>query len=169
MSAVEPASRSEGSTSRMMLMPSGTTAAARPWRARPAIIGMRESLSAQTTEPEISRTMLTRSMRRLPNMSPRRPTTGVATAAARRVAVTAHAVFDAEASRSFGSSGTIGMTRVCISETTMPAKARTATTAVDLGGAEPSASVGRARASDMDVPPSGEPVCLTHSTIIQID
>jgi hypothetical protein len=32
-------------------------------------------------------------------MSPRRPTTGVATAAASRVAVTAHAAFDAEASR----------------------------------------------------------------------
>ena len=49
--------------------------------------------------------------------------------------MTAQAVSDAEASSSFGSSGTIGMTRVCISETTMPAKASTATTAFDLRGA----------------------------------
>lgn len=134
--AVEPASRSEGSTSRMTLMPSGTTPAARPCSARPTIIGTSESLNAATTEPLTSRTMLTSSIRRLPNMSPRRPTTGVATAAASRVAVTAQAAFDAEASRYFGSSGTIGITRVCISETTIPAKARTATTAFDLGGAE---------------------------------
>lgn len=153
--AVELVSRSAGSTSRMTLMPSGTTAAARPCRVRPTIIGTRESLSAQTTEPATSRTMLTRSMRRLPNMSPRRPTTGVATEAASSVAVTAQMVFDAEASRSFGSSGTIGMTRVCISETTIPARASTATTAFDFAGAEPPTSADRARASGMAEPPVG--------------
>jgi hypothetical protein len=59
----------------------------------------------------------------------------VATAAASRVAVIAQAAFDGEASRYLGSSGTIGMTRVCMSETTIPAKARTPTTAFGLGGA----------------------------------
>ncbi len=118
-------------------------------------IGISESARAHTIEPVTSSTMLVSSMRRLPNMSPRRPTTGVATAAASRVAVTAHAVFDAEAFRYFGNSGMIGMTRVCISETTIPAKASTATTAFDLDGAEEPASAGRARASDMAEPPSG--------------
>ncbi|GAA3997050.1 hypothetical protein GCM10022232_37520 [Streptomyces plumbiresistens] len=63
--------------------------------------------------------------------------------------MTAQAVSEAGASRSRGRSGTIGMTRVCISETTIPAKASTATTAFDLGGASLPASAGLARASDM--------------------
>lgn len=70
----------------------------------------------------------------MPNMSPRRPTTGVVTAAASRVAVTTQAAFDGEACRYSGSSGTIGMIRVCISEITIPARASTATTAFGLGG-----------------------------------
>jgi hypothetical protein len=106
----------------MMLMPSGTTAAARPCSARPTIIGTSESA------------------------------TGVATEAASRVAVTAQAVSEAGASRSFGSSGTMGMTSVCISETTIPARASTATTAFGFGADDP-ASAGRARVSDMAGPP----------------
>ncbi|GAB2812254.1 hypothetical protein GCM10027073_50530 [Streptomyces chlorus] len=61
----------------------------------------------------------------------------------------AQAVSDAEAFRNFGSCPTIGMTSVCISETTMPPKARTATTALGLGGADSLASAGRMGASDM--------------------
>ncbi|GAA0287374.1 hypothetical protein GCM10009540_03300 [Streptomyces turgidiscabies] len=63
--------------------------------------------------------------------------------------MTAQAVSDAGAFRSFGSSGTIGMTRVCISETTIPARASTATTAFGLGGADVPAPAGRVRALDM--------------------
>ncbi len=117
----------------MMLMPSGITAADRPCRARPATIGTSASLSPQTTEPLIRSIRLSSSMRRLPNMSPSRPTTGVATAEARSVAVTAQAASEADASRSFGSSGMIGMTRVCMSATTIPARASTATTAFGRG------------------------------------
>ena len=47
------------------------------------------------------------------------------------------------------------MTRVCIKETVMPAKARTATTAFGLGGAEGPASALRAWASDMAGASSG--------------
>ncbi|GAB3172640.1 hypothetical protein GCM10027162_15410 [Streptomyces incanus] len=61
----------------------------------------------------------------------------------------AQAVSDAEAFRYVGSCPTIGMTRVCISETTMPLKASTATTALDLGGADSPAAAGRVGASDM--------------------
>ncbi|GAA2404858.1 hypothetical protein GCM10010255_44150 [Streptomyces coeruleofuscus] len=63
--------------------------------------------------------------------------------------MTAQAAFDAEASRYLGSSGTIGMTRVCISETTTPARASTATTAFGLGGALDPVSAWRATVSDM--------------------
>ncbi|CAM5661522.1 hypothetical protein STENM36S_01627 [Streptomyces tendae] len=135
ITAVAPASRSTGSSSRMMLMPSGITAADRPCRARPATIGTSASLSPQTAEPAISSTRLSSSIRRLPNMSPSRPTTGVATAEASSVAVTAQAASEADASRSFGSSGMIGITRVCISATTIPARASTATTAFGRGEA----------------------------------
>ncbi|GHA18008.1 hypothetical protein GCM10010303_30130 [Streptomyces purpurascens] len=74
----------------------------------------------------------------------------MATAAASRVAVIAQAAFDGEASRYLGSSGTIGMTRVCISETTIPAKASTPTTAFDLGGADDPPFAWRARGWDME-------------------
>ncbi|GGN26667.1 hypothetical protein GCM10011578_061400 [Streptomyces fuscichromogenes] len=63
--------------------------------------------------------------------------------------MTAQAVSEAGAFSRVGSSGTIGMTRVCISETTIPARASTATTAFDLGGAGVPAAAGRVRASDM--------------------
>lgn len=72
------------------------------------------------TEPATSTTRLTRSMRRLPTMSPSRPITGVATAAASSVAVMTQEVFDGEAPRCFGRSGTIGMTMDCISKNTIP-------------------------------------------------
>ncbi len=68
-------------------------------------------------------------MRRLPNMSPRRPATGVATAAASSVAVMTQDALDAEVSSSTGSSAMSGTTRVCVIAATMPAKARMPTTA----------------------------------------
>ena len=85
----------------MMLMPSGMTPEARPWSARPTIIQRTsESLRAQTTtEPLTSSTMLTISIRRLPYMSAEPPITGVATAAASSVAVTAQAVSTTRARR----------------------------------------------------------------------
>ena len=95
--------------------------------------GITLELRAPTTEPVTNSAMLIRSRRRLPNMSPKRPMVGTATAAASSVAVTAHAVSDAGAFRYSGRCGMIGMTSVCMSETTMPENARTATTAVVAG------------------------------------
>lgn len=86
------------------------------------------------TEPITIEARLIRSMRRLPYMSPSRPADGVATAPASSVAVTTQAVPVAGASRSRGSSGTSGITSVCISETTIPVRASTTTTAFVLGG-----------------------------------
>ena len=131
--ATAPASFLGGSTSRITLMPSGMTPAARPCRIRPATRGITLELSAPTTEPVTNSAMLIRSRRRLPNMSPKRPMVGTATAAASSVAVTAHAVSDAGAFRYSGRCGMIGITSVCMSETTMPENARTATTAVVAG------------------------------------
>jgi hypothetical protein len=53
--------------------------------------------------------------------------TGTATVPVSRVAVTAHAVSDGEASSSLGSSGMIGIITVCIRAATTPENARIAT------------------------------------------
>ncbi|GAA3780349.1 hypothetical protein GCM10022206_19190 [Streptomyces chiangmaiensis] len=78
--------------------------------------------------------------------------------------MTAQAVSADEPCRSFGSSGTIGITRVCISETTMPPKASTATRAFDLGTADVPAPAGRAGASGMAGASVGVQMCLTQAT-----
>ncbi len=153
ISAVAEPSRSAGSSSRMMLMPSGMTPEANPWRARPTIIGDRLSLSAHTTEPATRSARLISSIRRLPYMSPRRPMVGVATAAASRVAVIAQAVSAAGAPRRLGNCGTSGITTVCMSDTTMPEKASTATTV--FAGGRSVGSAERTGAVDMAEPPSG--------------
>ncbi|CAM5270203.1 hypothetical protein SAURM35S_05668 [Streptomyces aurantiogriseus] len=89
----------------------------------------------------------------MPIMSPSRPVTGVATAAASSVAVMAQELLDGEAPRSFGRSGTIGITRDCISENTIPPKARAATTALALGAVALPSSPVRGEAWDMVEPP----------------
>jgi hypothetical protein len=159
INAVAPLSRSAGSSSRMMLIPSAITPAASPCIARPITIGVSALLSAQTTEPATSTARLTSSILRLPYMSPSRPTTGVATAPASSVAVIAQAVSDAGALSSSGSFGTSGMTSVCMSETTTPANASTGTTTPVRGAWEPtvlcSGSSGTAAASGIEIPPSG--------------
>jgi hypothetical protein len=135
INAVAEPSRSAGSSSRMMLMPNGITPAAAPCSTRPMIIGSRLDDRAATNEPATSRTRLNSSIRRLPYMSPRRPTTGVATALASSVAVITQVVSAGSAWRSSGSWGTSGITRVCMSETTMPPRASTTTTTFGRGGA----------------------------------
>lgn len=124
MIAMDGPSSSAGTTSRSRLMPSGTTPMPRPWRPRPAIIGITEEDRAQTTEPRTSGTRETSSIRRLPYMSPSRPATGVETAAARRVAVMTQEALDAEVSKRVGSCAISGTTSVCVRAATMPAKAR---------------------------------------------
>ncbi|GAB3745676.1 hypothetical protein GCM10027598_82660 [Amycolatopsis oliviviridis] len=112
----------------MMLIPSGITPAAKPCSTRPATIGTSVSLRPATTEPAISMPRLSSSIRRFPYMSPSLPTTGVATALASNVAVMTQVASAGEESRSSGSFGISGMTRVCISETTIPPSANTTTT-----------------------------------------
>ena len=67
---------------------------------------------AHTMAPSISGMAKTRIMRRLPNMSPRRPEMGTATAAASSVAVMIQAVFVAEVLKIVGSCGMSGVTMV---------------------------------------------------------
>ena len=80
--------RSGGSSSRRMLMPSGTTATAAPWSARPAISTGSRELMAQSSEPTTIDPSASSSTRRLPYMSPARPSNGVNTAPVSRVTVT---------------------------------------------------------------------------------
>jgi hypothetical protein len=93
--------------------------------ARPTTSQTSEGLSAATIEPATSMARQISSIRRLPNMSARRPTVGMDTAPASRVAVMAQEVSAAEALSRCGSCGSRGMTKVCCRETVMPASART--------------------------------------------
>ena len=61
-----------------------------------------------------------------PYMSPRRPNTGVATAAVSRVTVIVHEALAGLVLSSAGSSGIKGIISVCVSDTLMPAAASTA-------------------------------------------
>ncbi len=126
--AIAEPSRSGGSSSRMMLIPSGITPIAHPWSTRPMTTGTRPADRAQTTDPITMSPRLPSSTRRLPYRSPSLPLTGLQTAAASSVDVITQDASDAEVCRRRGRSGMSGTTIVCISETTMPHSASTATT-----------------------------------------
>ena len=113
----------------MIEMPRGTTPTTAPCRARPTINPMMPGESAAITDPAIITASRTRTMRRLPYISPRRPAIGVMTAAASSVDVTTQAVSSLEAFRSSGSFAWIGTTRVNRNDEHRPATASTATTA----------------------------------------
>lgn len=127
-SAMEELSLSAGTTSRSRAMPSGSTPMPMPWRPRPTIMGTTDEESAHTTEPTISGTEQTRSIRRLPTMSPRRPETGTQTADTSRVTVITHVAFEGVVLRICGSSAMSGVTRVCMIAAVTPAMASVATT-----------------------------------------
>jgi hypothetical protein len=78
------ATRAAGNSSRMIPKQSGKMPPPTPCRTRPATTTSSESVSADTTDPAQKAASATTSSRRLPNMSPRRPTIGVKTAAATR-------------------------------------------------------------------------------------
>ena len=73
-----------GNSSRTIPNESGNTPPPMPCSTRPTIIRPRPSLSAQTTEPTANAPSEIARKRSLPNMSPSRPSTGVATDAARK-------------------------------------------------------------------------------------
>ncbi|MCY1221330.1 hypothetical protein D9M72_333820 [compost metagenome] len=115
-----------GSSSRMMLMPTGIKAEENPCSARPTMSQRKLPPTAATMEPA---TMMARQITiifRLPYMSALRDTIGVATALESSVAVTSQEASSAVTPRIPGKSGRSGTTRVCISATTVPLSARTA-------------------------------------------
>ncbi len=111
----------------MMLIPSGIAESAQPCRARPINTGRSEAETAQTMDPAISAVRAITIIRRLPNMSPSRPATGVKTAEASRVIVSTQAASARLVCSSVCRLGTSGTTRVIMTDTTMPAKASAAT------------------------------------------
>jgi len=118
--------RSAGTAARSTLIASGMIGIPSPCRPRPTMNGTSELVSAEVIEPAVS---IAAQMIRIglgPYMSPSRPNTGVATAAVNSVTVIAHDALVGLVSSSLGSSGTRGMIRVCISDTLIPAAARTA-------------------------------------------
>jgi hypothetical protein len=118
--------RSGGNSSLMIPKESGKTAAASPCTARPAISIPIECDSAQMTEPNPNTTSEPTSIRSLPNMSPRRPTIGVATDAVSRKAVKTNDTPVVDVPSSFWIAGSAGATIVCCSAIESAAMSRTA-------------------------------------------
>lgn len=76
-----PRTRSGGNSSRMMPKEIGSTPPPRPWITRATIISEIECERPASTEPPVSASSVTMSIRSLPTMSPMRPRIGVATEA----------------------------------------------------------------------------------------
>ena len=110
------ATRSRGNSSRMIPKQSGKMPPPRPCSARPTTTSSSERPSAATVEPAPNSSSEMTSIRRLPNMSPSRPATGVATAAASRYAVSTQAIPLASVPSLVVSSPSAGMSIVCASE-----------------------------------------------------
>jgi len=126
MIAIDGITRRGGSSSRRMLMPSGTTATAAPWNARPTISTVRFALIAQSNEPMTIEDSAISSTRRLPYMSPARPSSGVNTAPVSSVTVISQLTSDAGLWVIPGSSGRSGTTMVWLIETSTPQNASAA-------------------------------------------
>lgn len=116
-----------GVTSRISAMLTGMKPIARPWRARPTSMGVRESAKPHTSEPTTSSSALTTITRGFPKRSPSRPLMGMATAAASSVIVATQPALETDVPSRRGSSPWIGITIVCVSETVMPPKHSTPT------------------------------------------
>ncbi len=115
-----------GSSSRMILMPTGIRAEAKPWSVRPMMSHTKDPPTAAMTEPATMMARHTTIILRFPYMSALRDTMGVATALASRVAVTSQEASSAVTPRMRGKSGRSGTTSVCMRATTVPLRARTA-------------------------------------------
>ncbi len=106
------ATRSRGNSSRMIPKASGKIAPATPWIARPAMSISIECDSAPTSEPIANTPSTASSTRSLPNMSPSRPTIGVAIDAVSRKTVSTQVTSVAEVPSSFWIAGSAGATIV---------------------------------------------------------
>jgi hypothetical protein len=93
-------------------------AAEMPWIPRPTISHAMLLVTAVISEPTVKAAIATRSISRLPNMSPRRPMIGTDTAATRRVEVSSQLTLPAEVSSFAGRIPSTGISTDCASETT---------------------------------------------------
>lgn len=118
--------RSRGNWSRTIPKARGKAAEPTPWTARAAISGPSESDSAASRVPAAKTVRLARSTRRLPNMSPTRPSSAVATEAVSRKELRTQETAVAEALNSRWRPGSAGTTIVCISEKDSTARRRAA-------------------------------------------
>ena len=84
ISAIAPATRSRGNSSRMIPNASGKIAPPSPWIVRATIITVSEVATAPSSVPAESPASIRTSTRFFPKMSPRRPAIGVTTDAASR-------------------------------------------------------------------------------------
>ena len=98
MTPMPTGTRSAGNVSRTMPNESGNTAPATPWMTRPAIRTSIEEARPATTDPAANVTRTAVSTRPLPNRSPRRPSSGVATDAERRKPVKTHVAVEVSVS-----------------------------------------------------------------------
>ena len=129
-----------GSSSRMIEMPTGISADENPCSARPTISRTKlPALSAATSEPTAISRMQTIIISRLPYMSASRATTGVATAEVSSVAVISQEASSEEIASSSAKLGSRATTRVCCSETVVPARQSTPMTAPVERGVRPAA------------------------------
>ncbi len=116
--------RSRGNASRTRPNASGKVAAPRPCTARPAISSPMDGASAQSSVPRANNARLISSSRRFPNMSPRRPSSPVATDADSRNALSTQVAVVVGAASSRWMSGSAGTTIVCINENDNTATSR---------------------------------------------
>ena len=110
------ATRSRGNSSRMIPMASGKIAPPAPCTARPVMRTASDPPSAAISDPTPKMASEMSSQRSLPCMSPRRPSSGVATDDVSRKAVSSQVASAGLAWNSACSSGSAGMTMVCASE-----------------------------------------------------
>jgi hypothetical protein len=125
ISATAKPTRSFGSASRMMLIPTGIKDAARPCRPRPASTVTKDPPTATSAEPKVLVAKAITTMRLLPTISASRETIGVATAPDKIVMVTAHDAVVGVTPRMSGRSGMRDTTSVCCSAASMPEVAST--------------------------------------------
>ncbi|CAM5682704.1 hypothetical protein STENM36S_03872 [Streptomyces tendae] len=118
--------RSRGNWSRTIPNASGKAAEPTPCTARAAISRASESDRAASRVPAAKTVRLAISTRRLPNMSPTRPSRAVATDAVSRNELSTQETAVVEASNSRWRSGSAGTTIVCIREKDRTARSRAA-------------------------------------------
>src|SRR3982751_2643925 len=103
-------------------MATGVRPSPKPCSPRPAMIQPRPSGSAASTPPATTRPRMVSTTGRRCGPSPRRPTTGVATAPTSRVIVRVHCAWAGEAPVSAAIAGTSGAPRLLITATHVPMK-----------------------------------------------